>query len=225
MPGLAANSSIFEFLKLPKDRFEIHLIEWLVPESKTESLAHYVKRMCEEIKHENFILIGVSFGGIVVQEMSKYCKPEKTIIISSVRHENEFPKRLKVLRKTKAYKLAPIKAIINIESFAKYAFGDGVKKRVELYKKYLAMRDEIYLPWAIYNVLHWKQDTNSNNTIHIHGNSDNIFPIKNIKKCIVVEGGTHVMILNKAKKISQILDEVCSKDESFLKEKIKVAEN
>lgn len=210
VPGLAASSSIFEYLKLSEEYFEIILLEWLIPKSKTESLDNYVKRMSEKIKHERFILVGVSFGGIVVQEMSKYCKPLKTIIISSVKHENEFPKRLKALRKTKAYKLTPVKAITNIENFAKYAFGKVAKKRIDLYKKYLAMRDEIYLPWAIYNVLHWKQTNKNEHIIHIHGNNDNIFPIKNIKNCIIVEGGTHVMILNKAKQISEIIEEECS---------------
>lgn len=209
VPGLAASSSIFEYLKLSEEYFEIILLEWLIPKSKTESLDNYVKRMSEKIKHERFILVGVSFGGIVVQEMSKYCKPLKTIIISSVKHENEFPKRLKALRKTKAYKLTPVKAITNIENFAKYAFGKVAKKRIDLYKKYLAMRDEIYLPWAIYNVLHWKQTNKNEHIIHIHGNNDNIFPIKNIKNCIIVEGGTHVMILNKAKQISEIIEEEC----------------
>ena len=72
------------------------------------------------------------------------------------------------------------------------------------------MRDEKYLPWAIKNVLHWKQKSDFSNTIHIHGNKDGIFPIKNIKNCIIVDGGTHIMILNKAKKINKILEEVLS---------------
>ena len=46
------------------------------------------------------------------------------------------------------------------------------------------------------------------NIVHIHGNNDGIFPIKHIKNCIVIEGGTHVMILNKAKEISKLLLEV-----------------
>jgi hypothetical protein len=33
--------------------------------------------------------------------------------------------------------------------------------------------------------------------IHIHGDMDDVFPIKYIKECTVVEGGTHIMILNK----------------------------
>jgi pimeloyl-ACP methyl ester carboxylesterase len=208
VPGLAASSSIFKFIQLPEDLYEIHFLEWLVPESKDEPLTHYAKRMCERITEDNFVLLGVSFGGIVVQEMSAFCKPLKIIIISSVKHHQEFPGRFKVIRKTKAYKLAPIKSLTNIENFEKYAFGKVAKKRLSLYKEYLSMRDKNYLPWAIYHVLHWKQNSDFKNIIHIHGNNDGIFPIKNITNCIPIEGGTHIMILNKAKKINRILAEV-----------------
>ena len=43
------------------------------------------------------------------------------------------------------------------------------------------------------------------NLIHIHGNKDIIFPIENINDCIVVEGGTHIMILNKYKWLNENL--------------------
>jgi len=79
------------------------------------------------------------------------------------------------------------------------------KKRIDLYKKYLSMRDEKYLPWAIHNLLNWQQAEPLPNVVHIHGSSDGVFPIKHIKNCNVIEGGTHIMILNKAKKISNLL--------------------
>ncbi len=210
IPGLAASTSIFEHIKLPKDKFTIHLLPWLIPIDKNESIEDYAKRMCERITEKNHVLVGVSFGGIMVQEMSKISKPLKTIIISSVKHHNEFPLRLKIAKTTRAYKLTPVKAINNIENYIKYLYGDVVKKRADLYKKYLSMRDEKYLPWAIKNVLHWEQNSDNKNTIHIHGNKDGIFPIKNIKNCIIVDGGTHIMILNKAKKINKILEKELS---------------
>ncbi len=208
VPGLAASPDIFEYLKLPKDKFEINHLDWLVPESKNESIEQYSKRMCERITHVNPILLGVSFGGVMVQEMSKLITTDKVIIISSVKCKDELPKRLKLAKVTKAYKLLPTRAISNIESLAKYAFGDTIKNRIELYKKYLSMRDGDYLPWAIHNVLNWNQEKPLPNIIHIHGSNDGIFPIKHVKDCKVIEGGTHTMILNKARPISKLLIEV-----------------
>lgn len=208
VPGLAASTDIFEYLELPKDTFEVFLLNWLVPESVNESIENYAQRMCNRIQHENPVLVGVSFGGVMVQEMSKLINTQKTIIISSVKCRKEMPTRMKIAKATKAYKLLPTKAINNIEEFSKYAFGDVVKKRVELYKRYLSMRDEIYLPWAIHNVLNWQQTEPLKNIIHIHGDKDAVFPSKHITDFITVSGGTHIMVLNKAKKISKILTEV-----------------
>ena len=207
VPGLAASTSIFENLELPEDKYDINYLDWLVPASQTESMSDYAKRMCERIKHENPVLIGVSFGGVMVQEMSKIIPVKKTIIISSVKSKYELPNRLKLAKATKAYKLFPTKAILNLENFAKYAFGVTAKKRVDLYRKYLSMRDETYLPWAVYNVLHWQQTEPLENVFHIHGSADAVFPIRHIKNCTIIDGGTHVMVLNKAKQISKLLIE------------------
>lgn len=208
VPGLAASSSIFEYIQVPSEKFEIHYLDWLVPDSKNETLEHYAKRMCANIEHKNPILVGVSFGGVMVQEMSKQLTAKKTIIISSIKSTQELPKRLRLIKKTKAYKLLPVKAITNIENFSKMAFGKTVKRRVDLYQKYLSMRDNDYLPWAVHTILHWNQNEPLPEVIHIHGNKDGVFPIKHVTNCKVVEGGTHIMIINKAKHISNMLQEV-----------------
>lgn len=208
VPGLAASTDIFEYLELPEDTFDVFLLDWLVPKSVNETIESYAQRMCDRIQHENPVLVGVSFGGVMVQEMSKLINTQKTIIISSVKCRKELPNRLKLAKATKAYKLFPTKAINNIEEFSKYAFGDVIKKRVELYKRYLSMRDETYLPWAIHNVLSWQQTEPLKDIIHIHGDNDAVFPSKHITDFINVSGGTHIMVLNKAKKISKILTEV-----------------
>jgi len=207
VPGLAASSKIFEYLKLPENKFELHFLEWLIPLTLDESIEAYAKRMAAFVSEDNVVLVGVSFGGIMVQEMSKFLNVKKVVIISSVKSKNEFSKRLQILQKTKAYKLFPSKVVSNIEDFSVVVFGEFVKKRIELYKKYLSVRDELYLTWAIDHVLNWQQSSSQKNIIHIHGMNDHIFPIKNIKNCIPIENGTHIMILNKAKTISKILSD------------------
>ncbi|MFV0247888.1 MAG: alpha/beta hydrolase [Tenacibaculum sp.] len=210
VPGLAANSKIFEGINLSKEIFEYHFLEWLLPKSIDETLPAYAERMCDKIKHKSPILIGVSFGGVIVQEMSKIICCKKIIIISSIKSNKELPLRLKLVQATKAYKLFPVKAVSNIEKYEQYFFNDFLKKRAKLYKEYLSVRNEKYLHWAIHQILHWQQTDELDQIIHIHGDKDEIFPIKNIKKTISIKNGTHIMILNKAKIISDILSKECS---------------
>jgi len=204
MPGLAASTAIFERIVLPENDFEIHLLEWEIPLGK-ESLADYAKRIAAKIKQPNPVLIGVSFGGILVQEMAKYIDVRKVIIISSVKSNLEFPRRLKIAKTTKAYKLIPMSLILNIESLAKFSFGEKVNQRLKLYERFLSVRDIGYLNWAVEQVVLWDRTVVDEGVIHIHGDMDDVFPIKNIKNCTVVKGGTHVMILNKYKWLNENL--------------------
>lgn len=210
MPGMAASSSIFERIKLPEDTFEVHLLEWFLPEKK-ETLQQYAKRMSNHVKHENAVLIGVSFGGILVQEMAQFVNPKKVIIISSVKCNQELPRRMKLAKTTKAYKILPTSLLQNVESLVKYAFGDVIKSRLKLYETFLSMRDKSYLDWAIEQVVCWERTEIDKNVIHIHGDADEVFPSKNIKEFINVSGGTHIMILNRFRWFNSNLPEIILK--------------
>lgn len=205
MPGLAASSTIFEHLKLPDDTFELFYLEWFLPEDK-ESIEAYAFRMTQKIKHENPVLIGVSFGGILVQEMAMHIPTRKVIIISSVKSNLELPLRMKIAKSTKAYKIIPTHLVSNIEALAKYTFGENVvSRRLKLYEKYLQMRDKKYLDWAIENVILWRRTKPDKNVIHIHGDADAVFPIRHIKNSIVINGATHILVLMKYKWLNENL--------------------
>lgn len=207
MPGLAANASIFERISLPTDVFETVLLEWEIP-LDNETLSDYAKRIAVKIKHKNPVLIGVSFGGILVQEMARFITTSKIIIISSVKSNEEFSQTMKIAKTTKAYKLIPINLLLNIESLAKFSFGEKVKQRLKLYEKFLSVRNLHYLDWAIEQVILWDRKKADETVIHIQGDADDIFPIKNIKSCIVVQGGTHIMILNKFRWFNENLPKI-----------------
>jgi hypothetical protein len=207
MPGLAASPLIFERIVLPSANFEMVLLEWEIPLEK-ESLADYALRMSKKITHKNAVLIGVSFGGILVQEMSKFITVRKVIIISSVKSNLEFPLRMKFAKTTKAYKLIPTNLILNVENLAKFSFGDKVNQRLKLYEKFLSIRDIHYLDWAIEQIILWDRTLADEKVIHIHGDADDVFPIKYIKNCTVVKGGTHIMILNKFKWLNENLPRI-----------------
>ena len=196
MPGMAANCKIFEFLKFPKN-FKLHYLEWFQP-NENEDLKSYVNRLSKEINGKNIVLVGVSFGGIIVQELSKIMVVKKVIIISSVKSRHELPLMMQLSRKTKAYRFLPLNWIDDFESLVVFVFGPMIKKRISLYRKYLSFRDENYLKWAIHQIVNWEQNKPNKDTIHVHGTHDLVFPSIYIKNAIFVKGGNHAMILRKA---------------------------
>lgn len=199
IPGLAASSNIFEHINLPNEQFETHCIEWLQP-IQNETLVDYAKRMSAFVTESNTILIGVSFGGIIAQEMAEFVKPKKIVIISSIKNNQELPSAMQLARKTGFYKILPTRLLGKIPVLASYVKGKNLlAKSMQLYKKYLSMHDTYYLDWSIKQILYWNRSEAATNIIHIHGDKDAVFPIKNCKNTIVIKGGTHIMIINKYK--------------------------
>ena len=86
----------------------------------------------------------------------------------------------------------------------------GVSNEEEerMVQAYRNAADPVYLTWAINEVLHWKNDWQPPNLIHIHGDKDKIFPIKKVDVNHVIKDGTHLMIYNRAKEISKIIEQL-----------------
>lgn len=198
MPGMAASPTIFKHINLPPDKFESHLLAWFVPD-KGMTLSDYALKISKEIKHENPVLVGVSFGGMLVQEIAKHISTRKVIVVSSVKHNSELPKRMLFAKYTQVHKLLPTGIINNVELLAKYAFGETVTKRLALYEEYLSVRDKQYIDWSIDQIVNFKPSFCPDCLVHIHGDKDNVFPIANIENCIPVKNGTHTMIIHRAK--------------------------
>lgn len=199
VPGLGASSRIFEHINLPNEQFEMHFIEWLQPKPK-ESLHAYAKRMSAFVTEPNSVLIGVSFGGIMVQEMAAFVESKKIIIISSVKNNRELPTAMQLARKTGFYKMLPTRFIGKIPTLANYIKGKTIlAKSMQLYKKYLTFHNTYYLDWSLEQILFWNRSETADNVLHIHGDQDGIFPIKNCTNTIVVKGGSHSMIITKYK--------------------------
>jgi len=207
MPGMAASPKIFEYIKLPESQFKMHFLEWVLP-VENETVKNYALRMSKKVKHDNVVLVGVSFGGILVQEMDKYIGAKKVIIISSVKSMLELPKRMVLAKATKAYKILPTQLASKIDIFEKYAFGKTMTKRLELYKKYLSVNDPQYLSWAVKNVVCWEQKEYREDIVHIHGDKDAVFPIRYIDNCISIKNGTHIAIINKYKWFNENLPQI-----------------
>ena len=215
MPGMAANSTIFENIELADDIFEIHLLDWFVPE-RGMTLRDYAAAMCEKINHPEPVLVGVSFGGILVQEMARLIDVRKLIIVSSVKNKHELPRRLIFARYTKIHRLLPTGLVNNVELLAKYAFGETVTKRLELYEQYLSIRDKYYIDWSIDNLVNWPQDKSIEGIVHIHGEKDAVFPIQHIGECIRIADGTHTMILHRFRWFNQHLPTIILEEGSSI---------
>ena len=209
---MSANPLIFEMIKFPKDIYEVHLLKWIEP-ILNESIESYAIRLSKDIIHHKPVLIGVSFGGLIVQEISKLLDVDKLIIISSVKSNTELPLYMKSAKFLKLYNYFPLKLFDEIFNISKFLKINKIYKKIDLVDKYLSVRDENYLKWAIREILNWKQKKQLEGVIHLHGDKDITFPISLIKNCITIEGGTHALILTKHRWLNKNLTQIIESKE------------
>jgi len=194
MPGLGAGPKLFRYLHLP-DKYEIHYLRWIIP-SKNENLETYAKRLLKQVKHENPILLGVSFGGIVIQEMAKFIPAKQLVIVSSIKHHNELPLHYKIALRYKLYKLVPPSLLKRVDLIETISPSKRLKQKMRFYQEFLEMDNPEYIKWAIKHVLTWRQTQDLKNFVHIIGEKDRIFPLKYIEEPkIIVPNGRHDMIV------------------------------
>ena len=204
--GLGADERVFQFLKI--SGYQTSYIKWEDP-LKKESLTDYCKRLIQQIDlSKNVVLIGVSFGGMIAQEIGRLIDCEKIIIISSIKSTAEMDINLSLIKWVGIYKIFPVKVLkwLNLLT-ANYYFGTESQMEKMLLKKIIKDTDGIFMKWAIDKIMNWHENAPLKNIIHIHGDKDKIFPIVKIKNPIIIKGGGHFMIVNKADIISHIIGE------------------
>lgn len=203
--GLGANQNAFKYLKINPE-FETVYLPWLQPEP-AESLEHYTERMAGKISpDEDFILMGLSFGGIIVQEMNRFLNPKLNILVSTVKSRDELPAYMKFSASTNLHKLIPSKFISSDKGVSYALFRKLYDSKMPDINEFFEFRDSGYLKWSIDRIVNWKNHVKMQNYIHLHGDKDIVFPISKIQNARVVEGGTHIMVMQKARKISELIN-------------------
>ena len=204
--GQAADEKIFENLSLPSNANPRH-VHWIEPLLK-ERLSHYCERLCDQINSSKaFVLIGVSFGGIVSIELNKIIHPKEVIIISSVATKQELPTLFKLFNFFKLQKIVPSQIYKWYTPVLNWYFGATTQREKQLLRLYARSASKNYMKWAVNEILNWKNETRASNLFHIHGTRDRIFPHQKTHADIKIAGGSHLMVHNRSEEISNILSD------------------
>lgn len=202
--GLGADKRVFQKLILP-DTFNICHIVW-TPVKETDTMESYCQALSSQIDQTKpYILIGLSFGGIVAIRMSKILKPVQTVIISSFCFRNEIPRFYILLAKTRIYRLLPSRILLKPNKFIFRLFGASEPMKEKMLRNILEDTDPVFFRWAVKQLFtinnHWKPES----FLHIHGTADKILPLHPNMNAIEVEDGEHLMVYSKAEEVSEIL--------------------
>ncbi|MDF2431085.1 MAG: hypothetical protein JWP44_716 [Mucilaginibacter sp.] len=209
IPGLGADTRVYNNIDLGDP--DVVCVDWIDP-NPTDTLATYAQKLIYQYNIlPKSVVIGNSMGGMIAIEIAKLIPIEKVILISSIKTIDEEPRYFTLIRSLPFYKLIPGKAFTSAEILIKPFFGHMNPEDNWLFKDMLKKSSPVFLKWAMNAVLRWDNKTIPPNTVQITGDKDIVFPIKRIKEAIVVKGGTHIMIFEKAKEVNKILKRILKK--------------
>lgn len=203
--GLGADERAFSKLRVPG--YELKVIPWLMPE-QNESIESYAARMRAGIDAENPVLMGLSFGGMICTEIAKQIPVKQLIIISSIKSSDELPTWMKVVAKLRLHKIVPLRSSKLTEPIQNIMLGAYSPEEKMIASEYRNKVDITYTNWAVNQAINWKNDWQHPATVHIHGDQDRMFPIKNIKPDFTIKNGGHFMIMNKAADVSRCINSI-----------------
>lgn len=208
--GLGADTRLYNNIDLPEG-YEVIPVDWIEPH-RTDTLKTYAQKLIYQYNISNgSIVIGTSLGGILAIEISKIVKLKKTILISSIKTSDEAPGYFRVFKNLPVFKLFPEKMFTSMGFMIKPIFGNMTDADAWLLNDMIKNSSPLFMKWAMGAVLKWENNTIPPNVYHIHGDKDLVFPYKNIKNAILVKGGTHIMVYNRAKEINKLLKNIIKK--------------
>jgi len=204
--GLGADKKAFQKIKLPA-AYDPVFLDW-IPPHKNESLSNYARRFSSLIKNDDaFILIGLSFGGMLACEIARLRNPMKTIIISSIASSAELPWYFKRAGRIGLHKAVPIK-LMKAGTIFKNLMGAASKEDKAIITNYAKSADPDLVRWSLHAIFNWDHPERSPGIVHVHGSNDRTLPLKYTRPDFVIKGGGHLMVFNKADEVNKILGEV-----------------
>lgn len=200
--GLGADSRAFNFLDLTY--CDPQFIQWVNP-GANESLSSYAEKLFSLINDEEGVIVGLSFGGMLATEIAKLHPRTKVIIISSCKTYLEIPYYLRIWRHFPVYKLHSKSLKNKAGGFVLNILGAKGIDQKNLQLQIMKDSDPVFTRWAMGAIVNWRNNVVPENLTHIHGTRDRLLPYKYVKADHRIEGGQHVMVMDNAAEVSQLL--------------------
>lgn len=203
--GLAADRRVFQNIVLP-DGYTPFYLDWITPH-KNETLQQYAGRLTEKIDPSKpFVVVGVSFGGMLAIEIAKRFPSSKAILISSAPSPKNLPVYFRWAGKLKLHRLVPV-SLLKLAAQTKRLFTVETSEQKEILNEMIRKSDPELVRWSINAILNWHSEEPHAQCVHIHGSRDEILPLKYAGGTHVINGAGHMMVLTRAKEINSIIKE------------------
>jgi len=187
------------------------MVKW-IPCDKKEDLGSYALRLIDdyEIK-DNDIVVGLSFGGLLAQEISNITGQRNVILISSFRDKNDlkFPFR-QALNAGLQKLFLPIR-VPWVDELVANMLNSGTSDSKHVLKEMLTATDYHLMKWSLQQIAGTNGLENKNVVVHnIIGDRDRIVRLWRNNTTYFVKGGSHFMVYDRADEVTEIIRGIVS---------------
>lgn len=188
--------------------------DWLDPE-QGESLASYAARLARSINPGGpCYLAGHSFGGMLAVEMASHLDARACILIATIPSGDRLPRRYHLFRRLIRYLPASIwwapRVVIRLHLLLFRRFLSENRRLV--YDQFLDTPPRFF-HWTARAILGWqRQDAPLPcPSYHLHGDADQILPIRYVEPDRVLPGAGHCLPLVRPDEVNQFIAGVVNK--------------
>lgn len=206
IPGLGADSRAYD--KIDLIGHDVIKVDWIDPD-KMDTLKSYAQKLILQYNIAPLsVVIGNSLGGMLAMEIAKILPLTKTILISSIKTIDEGPPYFAWFRTLPVYKLIPGKLVTSMGFMIRFVFGKMNEADEWLFNDMLKKTSPKFMKWAMGATVNWDNKIIPQNVYTVTGNKDHVFDFRRINDAIIVKGGTHIMIFDRADEINKILEDI-----------------
>jgi len=184
-------------------------VQWLDNEPD-ESINSYSRRIIEQYQiKENDIVAGLSFGGILAQEIARILDHEEVILISSFRDIADLRSVYRIGLRTGLYRLAPNFRIPIVDEIIAYNLNSENQDSKPILKKMLEQTDYQLLKWSLQKIAELPARVKDNFfAYNIIGNNDKILKTWHNDHTTIIDGGSHFMVYEKAEEVTEAIKKI-----------------
>ncbi len=195
IPGLGADKRLFH----PQRKAFPHSMapDWIAPLEK-ETLAHYARRWVKRLRLKpGCILVGVSFGGMIAQEMARWVNPGAVVLVGSCRSPASIPFPLRMAGSLPTWPRLSKWFCGILPEISGHFLGAKTPDQRDLLIRMFLDTPDAFAKWTVAAIRGWKGcGLDGTRVFHIHGEKDRLIPVRKVQPDSVIRGGGHLINLS-----------------------------
>lgn len=202
--GIGADARAFSNIQIHSDLEHVHA-DCIALQSTSEPFESYCDRMIQvyDISSED-ILVGLSFGGFIAQQMAKVLGNKKVILISSFRNKYDLQPLMIFGLKFKLNKMLPSFRIPLLSDIVAIFLNSWNNDSRAILKEMLKTADFGFINWSIMQIgLINLSDSFSSGFLCFTGANDKVVSDWGRENHVSIEKGSHFMLYDLGEEISK----------------------